>query len=306
MWRTVVSRNKFLSLRKEKLVTSLEYMRKLNLRKIRWILNEMKKRELSVYQIARTQKVSQRWVRHLPVKYEGISPYKIRIMKPGRPHTSIPEEERLAVLEVYYRAPMCAVKIEKYLEKEGKHISHNRIHRILLEAGKVKVTTKKIRRKKWVRYERKHSNSLWHTDFCEIEGKQVIAYIDDASRYIVGHGLFRAATTDNALIVLDLAIAGNGVPKQLMTDHGTQFCSDEDKTYRFSETLKQKGIQHIMARVKRPQSNGKIERWFGTLKKLYFHFGRDLDRAVACYNGMLHLSLDATPAETYKAKMRNS
>jgi putative transposase len=79
--------------------------------------------------------------------------------------------------------------------------------------------------------------------------------------------LFRSATTDNALIVLDLAIAGNGVPKQLMTDHGTQFCCDEDRLYRFSETLKRKGIQHIMARVKRPQSNGKIERWFGTLKR---------------------------------------
>jgi transposase InsO family protein len=70
--------------------------------------------------------------------------------------------------------------------------------------------------------------------------------------------------------------------------------------------VKLKGIEHIMARVKRPQSNGKIERWFGTFKKLYSHFGNDLERAVNCYNGMLHLSLDATPAEVYLEKLRNN
>ena len=184
------------------------------------------------------------------------------------------------------------------------HIPHNRIHRILLQAGKVKVCDKKIRRKKWVRYERRHSNSLWHTDFCDFEGKQIISVIDDASRFIVGYGVFDVATTDNALSVVELAISRNGLPKQLMTDHGAQFCSDEGKVFRFSETLRAKGVQHIMARVKRPQSNGKIERWFGTMKRLYRHFGRDLDQTVACYNSMLHLSLECSPAEAYEAKKR--
>jgi len=45
----VLSRNKFLSIRKEELRISQEYMKKLNLRKIRWIIREMKKGELSVY-----------------------------------------------------------------------------------------------------------------------------------------------------------------------------------------------------------------------------------------------------------------
>jgi putative transposase len=282
-------------------------MRTLNKRKLRWILREVKKSELSIYQIAKQQGVTQRWVRKLTQRYGNLPLYKIEIGIPGRPAKPVPEEEQKMILEIHYKFPMCAVKIEKFLAIKGaKHIPHNRIHRVLLEAGKVKAADKKIRRKQWVRYERRHSNSLWHTDYCEIEGKQVIAYIDDASRYIVGYGIFDSATTDNALFVLDNAISENGTPKQLMTDHGTQFCTGEERQYRFSETLKGKGIDHIMARIKRPQSNGKIERWFGTLKKLYFHFGRDLDKAVACYNGMLHLSIDATPAEVYLAKKRNS
>jgi putative transposase len=208
-------------------------MKKLNLRKIRWILKELERGELSVYQIARLQKVSARWVRELPKKYGGMGHYKIRIRKPGRKPKAIPEEERKLILETHEFYPMCAVKLEKYLLDEGRKIPHNRIHRVLLEAGKVNRAGKKIRRKKWVRYERRHSNSLWHTDYCEIEGKQVIAFIDDCSRFIVGYGLFDNATTENALSVLDQAISRYGAPKQLMTDHGAQFCANEEKVYRF-------------------------------------------------------------------------
>jgi putative transposase len=282
-------------------------MRVLNPRKIRWIMRELEKGELSAYRIAKMQGVSPRWVRQLPRKYRGVRPYDIAIQKPGRRPMPISIEDEKMVKEIYDEFPMGAVKIEKHLAWKGmRHIPHNRIHRILVSMGKVKKTDKKIRRKKWVRYERRHSNSLWHTDFCEIEGKQLISYIDDASRYIVGCGMFDSATTDNALSVLRESIEEHGKPKQVMTDHGAQFCTDEERVYRYREALGELGIQHIMAKIKRPQSNGKEERWFGTFKKIYFHFNRDLGRAVACYNRMLHLSLDTCPAEAYARKKRNS
>ena len=266
----------------------------------------MHKGELSVHQIAKLQGVSERWVREIPKKYAGIALYKIRLFPCGRKPEPIPENERSAVLKLYEKMPMGATKIELYLKLNGKkHIPHNRLQRILEEAGKVKKIEKKIRRKKWIRYERKHSNSLWHTDFCEVEGKQIISFIDDASRFIVSSGRFDEATTDNALAVLNKGISSHGKPKQVMTDHGSQFCSDEEKVFRFSEALKGMEIEHIMARVKRPQSNGKIERWFGTAKRIYFHFDRDLGKTVACYNRMPHLSLDMTPTQAYEKK-RNS
>jgi len=278
-------------------------MKKLNLRKIRWIIREMEKGELSVYRIARLQQVSERWVREIPKKYAGIPLYKIKLLDCGRKPQPIPEKERETVLRIYEKMPMGATKIELYLRLNGKeHIPHNRLHRILAAAGKVKKSEKRIRRKKWVRYERHHSNSLWHTDFCEVEGEQIISFIDDASRFVVGGSKFANATTDNALEVLGKAIARHGKPKQVMTDHGTQFCSDEEKVFRFTEKLKEWDIEHIMAQVKRPQANGKIERWFGTAKKIYQHFGRDLDKTVACYNSMPHLSLNMTPAQAYEKK----
>ena len=293
----------FLSKKKEERRISKEYMKKLNLRKIKWILKELKKGELSVYQIAKQQKITSRWVRELPRKYADVPLYRLKILKCGRKPQPIPEKERIEVLDLYEQMPMCAVKIELYNKLNGnKHIPHNRLHKILMEAGKVNKIDKKIRRKKWVRYERKHSNSLWHTDYCEVEGMQIISFIDDASRFIVGSGKFVNATTDNALDVLHDAIKKYGKPKQIMTDHGSQFCTDEERTFQFSEKLKEIGIEHIMSRVKRPQSNGKIERWFGTAKRLYFHFERDLEKTVTCYNRMPHLSLDATPAQAYETK----
>ncbi len=281
-------------------------MRKLTKRKIRWII-EYSREGMSIYRLSILLKVTPRHIRRVIRKYDGIKLYlvgKERRRPCGRVLVPITEEQRLMVLDRYIAEPMCASIMERVIEDEnGVHIPHNRIHRILSEAGKVEFVDKKIRRKSWVRYERRHSNSLWHADFCEINGKQVIVYIDDASRLIVGYGLFDNATTDNALLVLRAAVKMYGAPKQVMTDHGAQFCANEEKEYKFTEELKRLGIEHIMAKVKRPQSNGKIERFFGTLKRLLRHFG-DLDRSVACYNNRFHLSLEMSPAKAFALKMR--
>ena len=282
-------------------------MTKLNKRKIRWIVKHSKEGE-SVYYISKVQGITPRHTRRIIKQYSDSKFYKVARevrRSPGRSFKIIDDKERLLVLNRFENEPNCATIMEKIIEAEnGIHIPHNRIHRILSEAGKVEFIDKKIRRKKWVRYERYHSNSLWHTDFCEIDGKHVIAYIDDASRLITGYGIFDAATTDNAILVLRAAVKLYGCPKQIMTDHGAQFCANEEREYRFTEELKQLGIEHIMAKVKRPQSNGKIERFFGTLKRLLRHFDSDLDRSIICYNNRYHLSLEMSPMKAYELKKR--
>ena len=165
-------------------------MKKLNNKGMRWIIREVGKGEQSTYRIAKQQGITPRHARRLYSQYKGLKPYLIgtvRLQKPGRKPTPIGDYERKVVLQMYEKMPLCAIKMEKYHELLGiPRIPHNRIHRILTEAGLARPTKKKIRRRKWVRYERKHSNSLWHADFSDAEdGKQVIAYIDDASRKVV-------------------------------------------------------------------------------------------------------------------------
>ena len=57
----------------------------------------------------------------------------------------------------------------------------------------------KQHRRKWVRYERKHSLSLVHSDWFEFDGWKVILVEDDASRFITGYGKFKHATSENTL-----------------------------------------------------------------------------------------------------------
>ena len=45
----------------------------------------------------------------------------------------------------------------------------------------------------------------------------MIAYLDDASRFVVGYGVFDQSTTYNALSVLDDCIARYGKPLEILT-----------------------------------------------------------------------------------------
>jgi len=204
---------------------------------------------------------------------------------------------------------MGAVRISRLLPG----ISHHRTHMVLKESGMAKTEPKKSRQRKWVRYERKHANSLWHTDWFELGGRHVIVFIDDASRLAVAAQAFPNATAENAITALDAAVSRYGYPKQLMSDHGTQFTSlpregcAEPQPNAFQKRLAELGIQHIKARVKHPQSNGKAERFVGTVRTLMPHF-HSLNELVRYYNMRRpHMSLDVgerlrTPFQTFIEK----
>jgi putative transposase len=291
------------------------YMRKLNKKKVRWIIKQMQLSELSVWQIARQQDISPRWARKLFEKWQvtGEHPFP---KKPGRPATPIPAKIQRIVERTYKETPIGAVKMEQLFNHQGTHIPHNTIHCVLREKGFAREQPKKSKKRKYCRFERRHSNSMWHIDYCQIDGKQVVAILDDASRFIVACQEFDRATAENATKALEQAINCYGVPKQILSDNGTHFLSmiretcSEPQDNAFQQTLKHHGIQHIKTRVYHPQTNGKIERWFGTAKKLKKHYG-DLNKTVKAYNNDIHhLSLTnghlRTPAQAFVEKMRRN
>jgi len=273
-------------------------MRKLNKKKIKWIVKEIERRELGVWTIAQAQNITKQHAYRVARKFKNCEP---EFKKPGRKPKQINDEEKKIVIWAYKEIRASATMIEQYLDEKGIHIGHNRIHKILLEAKLAKEEHRKKNRRKWVRYERKHSNSLWHTDWFEYKGKQGIIFIDDASRFIPSHGEFDNANTDNSLKVFKKGLK-YGFPKQVMSDHGTQF------EEQFMEGLKAVGSKHIKARVKHPQSNGKAERAIQTIKKLWNELG-SFDKAVEHYNYKKpHMSLTngklRTPYQAFLEKQR--
>lgn len=286
---------------------------KLTIKGIRWILREMEKKDLSVGEIAKQQGITPRWARQLPVKYNGIQARDVRLRSPGRKSNPISQQEVAIVRKTKGRYDNGAVTLQGILAENGVKMGHNRIHRILVQEGLAKKEPKKSRQRKWVRWERDYSNEMWHTDYTEGEdGRQIILYEDDASRCVVGYGEFENATTDNAISVFDDArLLWRAVPKELLTDHGTQFCEDENKEYRFRKHIESYGAKHVLARVKHPQTNGKCEKLGGTIKSIMKRRGYTLGEAVRYYNEVRpHMSLydghTKTPLIAYYEKMEPS
>lgn len=292
-------------------------MTKLNKRKIGWMMRELGKGELSVGQMAKVQKISPRRVRqlreHLGATGEAFQLKTERIVC----RRKITDTERQIVAGAHKKYCLGSTMLERLIERDfQQHIPHNIIQQILGEMGKTKPLGKKVKRKGWVRFERKHSNSMWHTDWTLLEsGKWFITYEDDASRKIVPHGEFDEATTEHSIEVLKQGIATHGKPKQMLTGRDCQFYASEAEGKAQGKTdfqlfLDQEGIKHVLGRVNHPQTNGKEERAFGTVKAKIEHFGGSADATVHWYNEVKpHMSLDyanlETPAQAFTRKMHH-
>jgi len=87
--------------------------------------------------------------------------------------------------------------------------------------------------KKWIRYGRRYSNPLWYIDWKLFEGKgRMIAYLDDASTFIVGYGLFPEATSEHSVEILKESTNKDEKPASILTYRGIQFYAGEEEEER--------------------------------------------------------------------------
>ena len=265
-------------------------MRKLDEDKVRWIIREKIKGEMTGRKIAERMEISEIWVKKLWARYRHTKPAKIQYPETmGRPPKGLHgRREHSAVLSAHCDVSEGAGGVKKCVrDAEGTNIPHRTINSIMKESGDSVSDKAKTRQRKWVRYERKHSNSMWHTDYKLLDdGRWFIAYQDDASRFIVGFGVFKEATGEHAIDVLKEAISRHGKPASVLTDHGSQFYANEKEAAARGEAMFEKelvalGIRHILARVNHPQTNGKLERFHGDLQRKLPRFaGASVDKAV--------------------------
>jgi transposase InsO family protein len=182
----------------------------------------------------------------------------------GRPRKPFEEWEILLVKKAFEKYRVSADTLERLIDRDfKKHIGHNRIHQILIYLGYAKKKPiKDIRKKKWIRYERRHSLTAVHIDWHYFKGTWVFGVEDDASRKLLALIESEKESTNNSILGMELALK-QGQIKQCISDHGSEFISNfNDGNSRFKEYLKLNGIKQILCRIKHPQSNGKMEKWF--------------------------------------------
>jgi putative transposase len=238
----------------------------------------------------------------------------------GRPKTDLEEADKHLILKIHKEQNCGARRLENIIDhKFGRHIPHNKIHQVLLEKGLAEENKKKkMRRKPWIRYERKHSLTAVHLDWhtSHFNNKEVCVVLDDSSRFILAGGEYSAATGENSIDLVRKALDEYGKVRKIqevITDHGTQFFANKtdkngESESQFSAFLAKNEIKHILARVKHPQTNGKIEKWYHTYEKSRKLF-EDFDKFLNWYNSVrYHESLDEkhylqTPEDAFWARM---
>lgn len=245
-------------------------MVKLTFEKRVWVVKQYIK-GVSPGRIALTQRIHRSAVYQILERYNEDSWDGLKDHKTGRPETSLNSNAEIVILDLR-RFGYGPGRIEQLLKSRGFGISHRQIEKVLLRNGLVIPNLKKQKARKWVRYQLPCPNDMWHTDWSydPFSTLQLGVYIDDRTRVVTSFGLFKQATTDNTITLLKQGISAYGKPKSIMTDHGSQYYANHPNAHQehtqFRIVLDSLGIKHYLARVNRPQTNGKVERFFLTYK----------------------------------------
>ena len=282
-------------------------MYKLTFKKRVWIVKQYLNKKMTS-RIALSQNVSDRTVQNLVKIYNEFGWDGLVDHKTGRNEVVLNEKAAEKIINLRKSFGYGACHIEEILKREGFSISHRQIEKLLIRNNLVFPNIKKQKSRKWVRYELPEPNDLWHTDWSynPFTGQQISIYIDDKTRFITSYGIFKSANVENSLALLKGGIAEYGKPKAVMTDHGTTYFNNTPdnkgilqlNTYQIA--LQAMGVKHYLARINRPQTNGKVERWFGTYKTEYLkgNFSSIKDFIEHYNNKRLHMSLKyKTPLE---------
>ena len=155
---------------------------------------------------------------------------------------------------------------------------------------------------------------MWATDasYFKVVGwgyYYLVTVMDDYSRFILGWKLQKDMSANSLIEVVQEAVDITGMTNVPVEDR-TRLLSDNGAGYvsrTFSEYLRLVGIGHILAAPYHPQTNGKVERYQQSLKRvvnqLPYELPSQLERAIAdfvdYYNyRRYHKALgDVTPAD---------
>ena len=118
----------------------------------------------TTYQARKIARVSIRRVNQVWKDYNETGKIPEICKKNGRPAIQLQEWEIGMVMKAYAKYRVSAATLEKIIERDyHNHMGHNRIHKIMLKLGLAKKKDKKdIRKKEWIRYERRGLSKKFH------------------------------------------------------------------------------------------------------------------------------------------------
>lgn len=204
-------------------------------------------------------------------------------------------------------------------------VSAKTVHRVLLRHGQSRLP--RPRRPPAKRYEKSRPGELLHLDIKLLPSLRNARYdyefavVDDFSREaVVTIATDQTSATATTFLETVVAVLPYRV-EAVLTDNAFAFtmhyAHHADRLTRFEQACRSLGIVHHLLRPRRPQSNGKVERFFRTIddeclalqrRWTFHHRARAVDAFVRFYNHERpHLSLNGmTPIERRNRYFRSS
>lgn len=215
----------------------------------RWVKTNYQERLLDQQHIKKKCKRSR--------KYDPEIFNRIRDLKKELPQRSAPIVWKLLKKEFPNDTPSIST-IRKYIRDNGLTYKH------------------KDSPQGYVKFERKRPNDLWQIDIAgvqtvgHLEKLYLIALIDDHSRFIVAAEYFKDQKGINIIKIIRDAVLAYGRPNQILADNGTQFRNLMGELgTKYTKLLENLDIKPIFAKPRHPETKGKLERWFGTVKQMF-------------------------------------
>ncbi len=176
--------------------------------------------------------------------------------------------EKEAIIEFYLKHPDEGYRRLTYmmLDKDIAYVSPSTTYRVLSNAGLLYKwnRNKSLKGTGFRGPDRAHQH--WHIDisYLNIRGTfyYLLSIIDGYSRYIIHWEIRESMRESDVEIVIQRAREKfPGVNPRIISDRGPQFVAKE-----FKEFIRVSGMDHVLTSPYYPQSNGKKERWYRTLK----------------------------------------
>jgi transposase InsO family protein len=171
-----------------------------------------------------------------------------------------------------------ARKLQVLLKREGKSLAEPTLNRIIKRNGLLRRAD--VKGHATTRFERDVPNDLWQIDFkgpLRLPGTDIscfpLAIEDDHSRYLVGLFALPSIEAGPARAAIRAAFQAHGLPREILTDHGTPFYSTTSVhgLTTVSVEIMNQGIGLVHGAVSHPQTQGKLERLNRTLQEeIYF------------------------------------
>lgn len=201
----------------------------------------------------------------------GIAGVVERSRRPQRSPARTAAEIEQRVLELRRQRPdWGARKLQVLLEQQGVDLPVITVHRILLRHDLVRPQDR--HRPAVTRFQRGAPNQLWQMDFKGPVGWEApvgpLSILDDHSRYAVALEGTWSTRAEPVRERLEEAFQCCGVPEEMLMDHGTPWWNMRAPTgwTWLTVWLMNQGVRMHFSAYQHPQTQGKVERFHGTLE----------------------------------------